>query len=198
MSGSPRDPRDPPDARAARDVAELVRLEQQGTRLKFLFFWGHRPPLGGGIGPGCLSQWWPVTFTLDGVPYGSAEHCMMAAKARLFGDERTADRIRAARTPGEAKTLGRQIADFDEETWRAHRWEIVLRASLAKFEQNPPLREYLVTTGQRVLVEASPLDRIWGIGLAADDERAVQPARWRGPNLLGFALMEARAMLTAR
>ncbi|MCT2590182.1 NADAR family protein [Streptomyces sp. N2-109] len=178
-----------------RDVTELRRLEQRGQRLKFLYFWGHRPPRGGGIGSGCLSQWWQADFAVEGVTYRSAEQCMMAEKAWLFGDERTAARILAARDPGEIKALGRQVARFDEETWEAHRYAIVVRANVAKFGQHPQLRDYLLTTGRRVLVEASPVDRIWGIGLAADDDRAARPAEWRGLNLLGFALMDARAAL---
>jgi ribA/ribD-fused uncharacterized protein len=73
-----------------------------------------------------------------------------------------------------------------------HRYAIVVDANTAKFGQNPPLRDFLLGTGERVIVEASPTDRIWGIGLAASDERAADPAQWRGLNLLGFALMQAR------
>ncbi|WP_338423545.1 NADAR family protein [Streptomyces gobiensis] len=163
--------------------------------MKFLFFWGHQPSRSGGIGPGSLSQWWPTTFTVEGDTYASAEHFMMVAKARLFGDELTAQRILAAPHPGTAKALGRQVVGFDEQTWVAHRYDIVIQANMAKFEQDPGLRDYLRTTAGRVLVEASPLDRIWGIGLAADDERASRPSQWRGLNLLGFALMEVRAAL---
>jgi ribA/ribD-fused uncharacterized protein len=121
---------------------------------------------------------------------------MMAGKARLFGDPAAAERILAARTPAEAKNLGREVQGFDEKVWEAARFEIVVAGSTAKFGQDPALRAYLVGTGSRVLVEASPLDRVWGIGLAADDPRAADPAGWRGLNLLGFALMEARAALS--
>ncbi|MBO8194027.1 NADAR family protein [Streptomyces oryzae] len=170
-------------------------MVRQGQRVKYLFFWGHRPPKGGGLGPGCLSQWWPARFTVDGVEYASAEHFMMAGKARLFGDAETERRVLAAPNPGAAKALGRQVRGFDEETWERERFGIVVRASVAKFGQDAELREFLLGTAGRVLVEASPLDRVWGIGLAADDERAADPERWRGLNLLGFALMEAREQL---
>ncbi len=178
-----------------RSVEDIVRLERREMRLKFLFFWGHQPSREGGLGPGCLSQWWPATFTVDGTAYPSAEHFMMERKARLFGDEHTADRILAAPSPGAAKELGRQVCGFDDHTWVAHRYDIVVRASVAKFSQNASLGEYLLNTGRRILVEASPLDRVWGIGLSADDERARRPSRWCGENLLGFALMDARAAL---
>ena len=86
---------------------------------------------------------------------------------------------------------------FDEATWVAHRYDIVLAGTLAKFGQHDDLRAYLLGTGERVLVEASPVDRVWGVGLAADDPRAEDPTRWRGLNLLGFALMAARDALRA-
>ncbi|WP_106253041.1 NADAR family protein [Allonocardiopsis opalescens] len=186
------------DPARARTRDELARLVAAGTRVKWLMFWGHRPRRDGSIGPGALSQWWPASFTVDGVRYGSAEHWMMAGKARLFGDEPSLAAVLAARTPAEAKKLGRLVRGFDEARWAAARFELVVAGNTAKFGQDPALRAYLLGTGARVLVEASPLDRVWGIGLAADDERATDPARWRGANLLGFALMEARARLAAR
>lgn len=175
-----------------RSVEDVLKLEAAGDPMKFLFFWGHQPTRSG---ESCLSQWWEREFTADGVAYRSAEHYMMAAKARLFGDERTEARILAAGHPREAKDLGRQVRAFDEEVWVAHRFELVVRGNVAKFGQDRALRTYLLGTGRRILVEASPLDRVWGIGLRADDERAGRPSQWRGLNLLGFALMEARARL---
>ncbi|MEU6237523.1 NADAR family protein [Kitasatospora sp. NPDC047058] len=158
-------------------------------------FWGHRPRQDGSVGPGSLSQWWPSAFTVDEVRYATAEHWMMAGKARLFGDEEIVPRILEARTPAEAKKLGRLVRGFHEPAWAAARFELVVRGNVAKFGQDEALRAYLLGTGNRVLVEASPVDRLWGIGLAADDERAQRPAAWRGENLLGFALMEARTRL---
>lgn len=178
-----------------RNVAELIAALRRGERIKYLMFWGHRPPRSGGVGRGCLSQWWPAEFTVDGVRYRTAEHYMMAAKARLFGDERAEARILAAGHPGEAKDLGRRVRGFDEARWAAARFDLVVRGNLAKFGGHPELREFLLGTGNRVLVEASPVDRVWGIGLAADDERAERPEHWRGLNLLGFALMEVRRVL---
>ncbi|MFF1797687.1 NADAR family protein [Kitasatospora sp. NPDC058263] len=178
-----------------RNRAELVAAVASGAEPKWLMFWGHQPQQDGSVGQGALSQWWPSPFTVDGVTYASAEHWMMAGKARLFGDEAIVPRILAARTPAEAKKLGRQVRGFDEPTWAAGRFELVVTGNVAKFGQDDALRDYLLGTRQRVLVEASPVDRLWGIGLAADDERAARPADWRGENLLGFALMEARTRL---
>lgn len=161
----------------------------------YLYFWGHRPRPDGRIGKSCLSQWWPAPFTVDGRRYATAEHYMMWGKARLFGDERIAEQILATERPDDVKSLGRRIAGFDEDAWAAARYGIVVEGNLAKFGQHPPLAAFLLGTGDQVLVEASPLDPVWGIGLAADDPRAADPARWQGLNLLGQALMEVRARL---
>lgn len=182
----------PARARSREDLAGLVAA---GARPKWLMFWGHQPQKDGSVGAGALSQWWPSVFEVDGVAYASAEHWMMAGKARLFGDEESVPGILAARTPAEAKKRGRLVRGFDDSAWTAARFELVVDGNVAKFGQAPALRDYLLGTRDRVLVEASPVDRVWGIGLAADDERAADPARWRGLNLLGFALMEARERL---
>ncbi|MEU0652866.1 NADAR family protein [Streptomyces albogriseolus] len=173
----------------------LIEAVRAGERVKYLHFWGHRPLPGGRIGASCLSQWWPSPFTVDGVEYATAEHWMMAAKARLFGDAEGERRVLAAGHPSEAKKAGRLVRGFDEEIWRRERFGIVVTGSEHKFAAHGGLRSFLLGTGDRVLVEASPVDRVWGIGLAADDEAAADPVRWRGPNLLGFALMEARRRL---
>ncbi|WP_041841870.1 NADAR family protein [Actinoplanes friuliensis] len=175
---------------------EVIRLAGAGRPMKYVFFWGHRPQRDGSIGTGCLSQWWPSVFTVDGVRFASAEHYMMWRKALLFGDEESAGRIVAASHPRQAKMLGRRVRGFDEQTLVDHRWSIVVDASVAKFGQRPELRDFLLGTSKRILVEASPTDRIWGIGLSATDDRVHDPAQWRGLNLLGFALMEARTQLT--
>jgi ribA/ribD-fused uncharacterized protein len=94
-----------------------------------------------------------------------------------------------------SRALGRQVRDFDQVVWDAHCFDLVVAGNVAKFSQHPDLGQYLSRTGNRVLVEASPVDRVWGIGLSATDPRAHDPARWRGRNLLGFALMRARAQL---
>lgn len=184
------------DPTSARSREELAGVIAAGGVPKWLMFWGHQPEADGSVGRGCLSQWWPCRFTVDEVGYASAEHWMMAAKARLFGDPRSEAGILEARTPAEAKNLGRLVSGFDDETWSARRFELVVEGNVAKFGQDPGLRAYLLGTGRRVLVEASPRDQIWGIGLGAANERATDPARWRGRNLLGFALMEARDRLS--
>jgi ribA/ribD-fused uncharacterized protein len=179
-----------------RTAAEASALEAAGRSLKYLCFWGHDDDRGGGVGRGCLSQWWPGVFTEDGHRYATAEHYMMAHKARLFGDTAMAERILASGHPARAQKLGRQVRGFDHATWEAERYGIVVRGNLAKFGQRPEALAFLLGTRKRVLVEASPRDRIWGIGLAEDDPKASRAGAWRGLNLLGFALMEARARLS--
>ncbi|MEH0418135.1 NADAR family protein [Streptomyces sp. B21-083] len=175
----------------------LTREVRAGTRVKYLHFWGHRPRPDGRVGPSCLSQWWPSAFSVDGVEYATAEHWMMAAKARLFDDAEAERLAVTASNPALAKKAGRLVRGFDEAVWERERFGIVVEGSVHKFAAHSDLREFLLGTGERVLVEASPVDRVWGIGLAADDEAAMDPGRWRGPNLLGFALMAARKRLRA-
>ncbi|WP_152400881.1 NADAR family protein [Paenibacillus cellulositrophicus] len=178
-------------------LEELRKAFRKGTKLKYVFFWGHQPAADGSITKSCFSQWWEAKFTVDGVEYVSAEHYMMAEKARLFGDEEIREQILAAKHPKQAKDLGRKVRGFDPAVWDREGYSIVVRGNEAKFSQNDDLKQFLLGTGQRVLVEASPVDSIWGVGLAADDEAVLNPLLWKGKNLLGFALMEVRDRLQA-
>ncbi len=168
------------------------------SRLKFLFFWGHQPSKDGTLSPSCFSQWWPAPFAVEGKRYATAEHWMMVSKARLFGDQEAAARIGEANSPNKAKELGRQVKGFDGVAWDAEKYAVVLAGSMAKFGQNAALGKFLLETTDKIIVEASPVDRIWGIGLSADDKAAANPLRWRGQNLLGFALMETRDRLATK
>jgi ribA/ribD-fused uncharacterized protein len=174
----------------------LAHVEKK-NRVKYLFFWGHQKSKSGEITAACFSQWWTSPFTVDGVRYNTTEHWMMAQKARLFQDEEIYQQIIAAKSPAEAKALGRRVRNFEEASWNSQRFAIVVRGNQEKFRQHPDLQEFLLSTKDRVLVEASPVDRIWGIGLAADNDRAESPQQWQGLNLLGFALMEVRDTLRA-
>ena len=153
---------------------------------RFVFFWGGWP-----------SQWHPSPFVIDGQSYRCAEQYMMAEKARLFGDTEVLRKILKATSPRAQKALGRQVRGFDAGRWTAACRDAVYRGNLAKFSQDEELRALLLATGDRTLVEASPTDRIWGIGLAADDPRAQDPSAWRGTNWLGEALMQVRTTLRA-
>jgi ribA/ribD-fused uncharacterized protein len=166
------------------------------SEAKLLFFWGHTPRQTGLVDKSCFSQWYPAAFEVAGETYATAEHWMMAEKARLFGSDDVRQRIIAAKHPAEAKKLGRQVRDFDPQVWDEQKYALVVTGNYHKFSQHAELRNYLLTTQNRVLVEASPVDAIWGIGLAADHPDATRPAAWPGQNLLGFALMEARDELS--
>lgn len=170
----------------------LIQQFEKGKQLDFLFFWGHRPSRDGSINQSCLSQWWQQGFQHEGIYYRTAEHWMMAEKARLFEDQTSVPLILQASTPLVAKKLGRKVKGFDLETWQAHCYKIVKEGNYHKFSQHAALKAFLVSTGEKVLVEASPYDQIWGIGLAKEAPQALDPREWLGPNLLGFALMEVR------
>ncbi|MGQ3133251.1 MAG: NADAR family protein [Flavobacteriales bacterium] len=161
----------------------------------FLFFWGHQPSRDGSIIKTCMSQWWPADFTENDIVYKTAEHYMMAHKALLFGDHDIFSRIIHKDSPKDVKDLGRQVRDFDAQLWDSHKFEIVKQGNFLKFSQNENLKNFLLQTKNKILAEASPVDPIWGIGLAEDNSKAYHAAEWRGENLLGFALMEVRDKL---
>ena len=163
-----------------------------GETLSYVFFWGHRPNKDGTIGKTCFSQWFNSPFEHESVFYRTAEHWMMAEKARLFGDKAILERILKSSTPLEAKKLGRKVRNFDEKTWKAHRKEIVLNGNYLKFSQHNKLWDFLNQTGDKIIVEASPYDTIWGIGMVREEPGIEDPDNWRGLNLLGYALMEVR------
>jgi ribA/ribD-fused uncharacterized protein len=155
---------------------------------RFTFFFRPEAP---------FSQWYPARFELGGHIFNCAEQYMMYGKALLFGDAEIAAEILEAASPKQHKALGRKVRHFAEPAWKAQREQIVADGSRAKFTQNPELRQALLDTAGTELVEASPFDRIWGIGLAAGDRRADDPSQWRGQNLLGKILTRLRDELLA-
>lgn len=179
------------------DLESLRRSVREGHEHEYLFFWGHRQKRRGTPDASCLSQWFEAPFVVDGSRYRTAEHWMMAGKARLFGDDAMRAEILGADDPAKAKALGRRVTGFDGEAWDAHRFDLVVEGNVAKFTQNEALGRFLLDTGTRVLVEASPRDRIWGIGMGRTNPDAMDPEKWRGLNLLGFALMETRSRIAS-
>lgn len=161
----------------------------------FVFFWGpHKQD-------GYLSNWYPAKFhephTLNGVPleFNSVEQYMMWRKASLFNDAAVAKKVLEAKTPKECKNLGRKVEGFVLDVWYNNRMDIVRRACFLKFSQNPELQQQLLGTGDAILAEASPFDRIWGIGLSKHQAKHMPPQNWIGQNLLGQILMEVRQEL---
>lgn len=161
-----------------------------GNKVKFVHFWGHRKSKT--VTASCFSQWYVAPFTVEGNLFPTAEHYMMYHKAQLFSDTAAMKEVLHAPNAGSAKAIGRQVANFNDNIWREHRFNIVVDGNVAKFSQHNDLREFLLGTGDRVLVEASPKDKIWGIGLDDKHEHANKPNQWKGDNLLGFALMKVR------
>ena len=168
---------------------------RRGERLKYIFFWKPAPAGNVGVTKCCLGQWGDCRFTVDGVEYHTAEQFMMAQKALLFKDEKICAEIMAAKHPKQYKDLEQKVSGFVQKIWDENRCDIVIRGNVAKFSQNEDLKAFLLNTGDRVLVEASPFDRIWGIGMKEDDPKAENPTLWNGTNLLGFCLMEVRDIL---
>lgn len=179
------------------DLEQLLLALRRGESFTFLPFYGHTPREDGRLSDACFSQWWRCEFEVDGVRYTSAEQFMMAEKARLFGDQHTLAKILQTHEPGAVKKLGREVRNYDDAKWGAARLESVTRGSVAKFSSSSALREFLLSTGDAILVEAAPRDRIWGVGLGRNNPLIHDPTRWRGQNLLGFALVRARSMVRA-
>lgn len=153
---------------------------------KFIFFFTEKD---------WLSQWYPSTVTAHGITFLTAEHFMMYRKAMAFNDIKSANKVLKAKTPKEAKAIGRKVKDFDPHYWDTIKESIVIYGSILKFTQNEILKKMLLATGDKILVEASPYDRIWGIGIGERHLDATNPNHWRGLNLLGKCLMEARSVI---
>jgi len=149
-----------------------------------VFFWS-----------GLFSQWFASSFEIDGKKFNAAEQYMMYKKALLFGDNEIANAIMRTRDPKEQKSLGRQVRGFDEDVWKSHCKQYVYEANYAKFTQNEDLLHEFVSHGDKEIVEASPQDKIWGIGLHYNDKRCDHKSQWKGTNWLGEALMRVRETL---
>lgn len=141
---------------------------------------------------GPFSQWHPAKFIIDNVAYNCAEQYMMAEKARLFEDDESLRIIMSCRDPWFQKRQGRLVKGFDKDAWHQESKLIVYRGNLAKFKQNPDLWRTLAKTQGSTLVEASPTDRIWGIGLSEDDPKRFDEKSWNGLNWLGEILTKVR------
>lgn len=179
------------DGKPLYNLEWLKKEHNSREKMEYLFFWGHRPSKNG-ITKSCLSQWWKSDFREDIYNYCCMEQYMMSQKALIFDDKEIFEQIMACDDPKTIKSFGRKIRNFDEKIWNEVKYSIVLNGNYLKFSQNRQLMEFLLSTGDRILVEASPYDGIWGIQMNADDERAENPNKWQGENLLGFALTEVR------
>ena len=139
-----------------------------------------------------FSNFYPCIFKVEGIKYNCVEQYMMSRKALLFGDTKVFNAVIKESDPDKIKSLGRLVEGFDPDKWDKCKWEIVYNGNYAKYEQNPKLRNKLIRTGNAILAEASPYDKIWGIGLDRDDPLAKQPDNLNGENLLGRILETIR------
>lgn len=151
---------------------------------KYIFFWGS-----------CFSQWYKRDMEIDKITYCTAEQYMMVEKARLFGDNDSLEKIMNSKDPSKQKALGRKVKNFDKDKWEKAAREIVFDANYAKFSQHKDLKKQLLETGDKIIVEASPYDKIWGIGMGVDDPDILDSNKWRGTNWLGEEIMKVRDVL---
>lgn len=154
------------------------------TTDKYVFFWN-----------GIYSQWHPSPVKIDGKKFNCMEQWMMYNKAILFKDNEMAELIMSTDNPRLQKEYGRTVKNFDAKKWDDVAFDIVKRGNYEKFTQNKDLQKQLLDTGDRILVEASPVDRIWGIGMAQYDVGVENEKNWRGRNLLGKAITEVKNII---
>ncbi len=161
---------------------------------EFVLFYGHTSK-DNKITKSCLSQWYPCKFNSNGIEYNCAEQYMMSEKAKLFKDDKMYQLILKETSQKKIKGYGRKIKNFNSEEWDKNKINIVVQGNILKFSQNEDLKQFLIETGDKILVEASPTDRIWGIGLDQYDPDSRNPLKWKGENLLGFSLMKVRDII---
>jgi ribA/ribD-fused uncharacterized protein len=171
---------------------KFIEQFNKNKKLKYVFFWNLDK---NNLSAGCFSQWQKSYFQADGYKYCCAEQYMMGQKALIFNDSESFKKILAANHPKTIKALGREVKNFDGKEWDRVKYKVVLNGNFYKFTQNKEMRGILISTGNKILVEASPFDKIWGVGLDESNEKIYNPNYWKGENLLGFALMEVRDVL---
>ena len=175
-------------------IEKIKEIARKNPDTRVIYFWGHTPNPKK-VTAACFSQWYDCCFEVDGLQYHTAEQYMMASKARLFGDEEVFQEIMTAQSPFDYKKLGRKIRGFEQSIWDANKYDIVVKGNKAKFGQNPDIKEFLLSTGDAIIAEASPYDGIWGICLDRETAMKGTVEQWQGENLLGCALMEVRDWL---
>ena len=143
-----------------------------------------------------LSNWYPSDFTVNGISFSSMEQYMMYQKALRFGDTKIADKILATDDVAKIKKLGREVQGYDDSVWNGVRQIIVYEGLTAKFSQNEDLKAKLLESKDVILAECAVRDKIWGIGLSMTDEKRFDKDKWKGQNLLGYALMLVREHLS--
>lgn len=152
---------------------------------QYVFFWN-----------GPFSNWYYAPFKMmteyGEMEFGCSEQAMMFHKAKMFNDERIAEMIMRSPSPREQKALGRKVEGYSDDIWHGSSVQIVTEILIAKFSADDALKAILLDTGDKTIVEASPLDFVWGIGMGVNDDNILNEDKWNGTNFLGIALMNAR------
>ena len=186
VNGESSEKKDEVEKKGTIKINKNNKNKEKTKKRNIIYFWGTREE------HGYLSNWYKSKFIVQDIEYSCVEQFMMYKKAILFEDTLTGKKILSAKSPATIKKLGKSVTPFIESIWKEKREEIVYEGIRAKFEQNPELLQKLLATGDAMLVEASPQDSIWGIGLSAAEARRVSPDKWEGENLLGKILMRVR------
>lgn len=180
-----------------RSSKRVALSPPEGEKLdpdRFVFFWGHTSD-----DDYCFfSNWSEYPVWADDFIFPTAEHFLMHSKAMMMGDTAAALAIMKAKTPKEAKALGRRVKNFNEKLWNSKREEVMVDGLKRKIAWTTSIHGSLQSTGDRIIAEASPYDRIWGIGISKDNPRALYMSAWPGTNLLGKAWMRVRDELRLR
>lgn len=151
---------------------------------EYFFFYGSKSP---------FSQWYRCSFSVQGVHFTCAEQYMMYNKALLFDDNDIANAIiNSGYNPQKNKEQGHQVRGFNSDKWDREKQSIVWTGNYYKFSQNQEILNLLLKTSPKILVEASPSDNVWGIGLSLEDPNRFDEYQWKGSNLLGFILTSLR------
>lgn len=154
--------------------------------MSYIFFWKPSET------DGYLGNWYTSPLKKDNINYSCVEQYIMAMKAKLFGDNTMLSKIMSTKDPNLHRNFGRLVKDFDEDVWNEHKEDVLYDGLYAKFTQNSNLKDKLLKTGDKILVEASPYDKIYGIGMKKDHPDINNPRKWKGENLLGNTLMRVR------
>ena len=162
-----------------------------------VFFWSQKSKTNNGLGEECLSNWYPCEFIdpITKIKYFNTEQWMMEKKADLFKDRKIQEQILRTKDPKTCKDLGRKVKKFNKNIWFKNCKLIVKSGCFLKFSQNEKLKNYLLSTSNRLIVEASPYDCIWGIGMSEECAKKTDIHEWSGKNYLGECLMKVRNML---
>lgn len=157
----------------------------------YVFFWD-----------GPFSNWYPAIFHMDtgnaqydAVRFSSSEQAMMFFKAHAFDDVESAAAILATQSPREQKAIGRAVKNFDSKIWDSVCIDVVTRILVCKFRASPYLKDVLLNTKNKHIVEASPFDTVWGIGMGVKNPDILDVSAWKGKNYLGICLMHTRAII---